>query len=98
MQSSTYKDIIDTKIAEWQKGIKTLEEQSEKVASDTQVQLVEKVRKLKSAVDTATVQLYDLDQRESVSNTMETKDKILKIFGSVDRDFTKHEDKTPFML
>ena len=38
MQSLTYKDIIDEKIAEWRSGLKKLEEQVEKASSDTQSQ------------------------------------------------------------
>jgi hypothetical protein len=29
---------------------------------------------------------------------METKDKILQIFHSIDKDFTWNEEQTPFML
>jgi hypothetical protein len=53
---------------------------------------------LKSAIDTATVQLHTLDNQETVGNTMETKDKILQIFHSIDKDFTWNEEQTPFML
>ncbi len=44
------------------------------------------------------MQLRHLDEQETVENTMETKDKILKIFSSVDQSFQGVEDKTPFML
>lgn len=98
MDSLTYRDIIDDKITEWRKGLVTLEKQAEKATSDTQAIIRPKVRELKAAIDTATVQLYHLDKQETVSNTMETKNEILRIFRSIDIDFTGYEDKTPFML
>lgn len=98
MQSLTYKDIIDDKIAEWQSDLKKLEEQAGKATSDTKAKLSAKTEQLKSAIDSAIVQLRNLDEQETVGNTMETKNKILKIFSSIDKDFIGYEDKTPFML
>jgi hypothetical protein len=98
MQSLTYKDIIDDKIAEWQRGLQKLVEHKEKSTTDSKVKLDVKVEQLKSAIDTAIVQLHDLDEQETVNNTMETKDKILKIFSSVDKGFSEFQETTPFML
>ena len=98
MHSLTYKDIIDEKIAEWQKGLKKLEEQAGKAPSDTKAEFSAKIAQLRSAIAAATVQLQTLDAHETVANTMETKDKILKIFSSIDKDFTGYEGKTPYML
>ena len=98
MQSLTYKDIIDDKIVEWQQGLKKLEEQKEKATAERKKQLSSKVEHLKSAIDVAIVQLHKLDEQETIDNTMETKDKILKIFGSIDKGFTEYQKKTPFML
>jgi hypothetical protein len=98
MQTLTYKDIIDDKIAEWQQGLQRLEHLAERAASDTKAELRTKMAQLKSAIDTATVQLHNLDNQETVGNTMETKDKILQIFHSIDKDFTWNEEQTPFML
>jgi DNA-binding protein H-NS len=98
MQSFTYKDIIDDKIAEWQSKLKKLEEQAEKAPSTTKDKLSTKVAQLKAAIDTAIVQLRTLDEQETATNTMETKDKILRIFSSLDKDFIGFEGKTPFML
>lgn len=98
MQSLTYRDIIDEKITEWQKGLLKLEEQADKAVADTKVKLTEKAEQLKSAIDAAAIQLRELDQQETVDNTLETKDKILKIFSSIDKDFPEFEGKTPFML
>jgi hypothetical protein len=98
MQESTYRDIIDDKIAEWQSALKKLEKQAEKATSDTQAILNAKMAQFKAAIDTAIVQLHSLDEQETVGNTMETKDKILKIFNSIDKDFPGFEDRTPFML
>jgi len=98
MQSLTYKEIIDDKIAEWQRGLEKLEEQKDKFTADNNVQLNVKVEQLKSAIDAVIVQLHDLDEQETVYNTMETKDKILTIFSSIDKGFTEYQKKTPFML
>lgn len=94
---STYKDIIDEKITEWQSGLKKLEDYSGKASAD-KAKIRAKVEDLKSAVDAAIVQLHDLDKQETVDNTVETKNRMLKIFSSIDKDFTGFEDKTPFML
>jgi len=98
MDSLTYKDIIDDKIADWQNSLKKFEEQAGMATSDTKVKLIAKKEQFKSAIDTAILQLRKLDEHETVANTMETKDKILEIFGSIDRDFKAYDDKTPFML
>jgi len=57
-----------------------------------------KVEELKSAIEDAIVQLHNLDEQETAQNTMETKERILKIFSSIDQDFTEYQEKTPFML
>ncbi len=98
MQSSTYKDIIDGKIAEWQQNLKKLEKQKEKATAENRKLLSAKSEKLKTAIDTAIVQLHNLDEHETAENTMETKDKILNIFSSIDKDLTEYQEKTPFML
>ena len=98
MQSLTYKDIIDEKIAEWQKSLRDLEGQIERSTQSGQGELKARMKKLREAIDTATVQLHDLDAHETVSNTMKTKDEILEIFRSVDRNFVGTEETTPFML
>jgi len=98
MDSLTYKDIIDDKVADWQNSLKQLEEQAGKATSDTKVKLLAKKEQFKAAIDTAILQLRKLDEQETAANTMATKDEILKIFDSIDRDFKAYEDKTPFML
>jgi len=98
MQSFTYKDIIDDKIAEWKNCLKKLEEQAGKATPKTRSQLSAKAEQLKSLIDAAAVQLRNLDEQETVNNTLETKDKILEIFTSIDKDFCGYEKKTPFML
>ena len=98
MDSLTYKDIIDDKIAEWQNNLEKLEEQAASATSDTKARLHAKKEQFKSAIDSAIIQLRNLDEHETVANTMETKDKILKIFSSIDKDFKGYEEKTPFML
>ncbi len=98
MQSLTYKDLIDEKTAEWQSSLKKLEEQAGKSSSDTKTMLTAKIEQFKSAIDTAMAQLHDLDKQETIDNTMETKNQILKIFSSIDKDFKEYENVTPFML
>jgi len=98
MQSFTYKDIIDDKIAEWQNTLKKLEEQAGTPTSETKSKLRAKTNQLRSVIDKAITQLRHLDEQETVDNTMETKDQIVKIFTSVDKNFIGHEEKSPFML
>lgn len=98
MQSPTYRDIIDEKIAEWQQGLEELGKMTERATAENKDMLSAKVEELKSAIDAAIVQLYNLDEQETAQNTMETKERILKIFSSIDQDFTEYQEKTPFML
>jgi len=98
MQSPTYRDIIDEKIAEWQQGLEELGKMTERATAENKGMLSAKVEELKSAIDAAIVQLYNLDEQETAQNTMETKERILKIFSSIDQDFTEYQEKTPFML
>jgi prefoldin subunit 5 len=94
----TYKDIIDEKTAEWRNGLKKLENLAAKSTAETRAILDAKIEQLNSAIDSATAQLRHLDEHETVGNTVETKDKILKIFSSIDKDFIGHEEKIPYML
>ncbi len=98
MQSFTYKDIIDDKITDWQSNLEKLEELTVKASSDSKDNLIQKTADLKSAIDAAIVQLRHLDEQETVDNTIETKNKILKIFSSIDKSFIGNDAKTPFML
>ena len=98
MRSLTYKDIIDDKVAEWQRDLNKLDEQSKRTSADTKVRLRAKMEQLKAAINTAKFQLHTLDEQENAGNTMETKDKILQIFDSIDRDFPWFDDTTPFMI
>jgi hypothetical protein len=98
MQSSTYKDIIDDKIAEWQNSLKKIEEKTGTATADAKGKLRAKTSQLRSAIDKVEIQLRDLDEQETVDNTMETKDKIVKLFTSIDKDLTGFEEKSPFML
>jgi len=98
MQSLTYRDIIDEKIAEWQQGLEELGKMTERATVENKGMLSAKVEELKSAIEDAIVQLHNLDEQETAQNTMETKERILKIFSSIDQDFTEYQEKTPFML
>jgi len=98
MQSTTYRDIIDEKIAEWQQGLEELGKMTERATIENKGVLSAKVEELKSAIEDAIVQLHNLDEQETDQKTMETKERILKIFSSIDQDFTEYQEKTPFML
>lgn len=98
MQSPTYKDIIDEKIVEWQQGLERLGEITERATAENKIMFSARVEELKSAIDAAIMQLRSLDEQETVQNTMATKERILKIFSSIDKDFAEYQDKTPFML
>ena len=98
MQSTTYRDIIDEKIAEWQQGLEEVGKMTERATIENKGVLSAKVEELKSAIEDAIVQLHNLDEQETAQNTMETKERILNIFSSIDQDFTEYQEKTPFML
>lgn len=98
MESTTYKDIIDDKLEAWQAALIKVAEQIEDGAPDTKTMLSEKREELKAAIETTTVKLRELDEQETVENTLETKDKILALFSSIDKEFAEFEKKTPFML
>ena len=71
---------------------------TERATVENKGMLSAKVEELKSAIEDAIVQLHNLDEQETAQNTMETKERILKIFSSIDQDFTEYQEKTPFML
>ncbi|MGI9535662.1 MAG: hypothetical protein ACR2PB_01225 [Desulfocapsaceae bacterium] len=98
MQSATYRDIIDEKIAEWQQGLEELGKMIERATIEDKSLLSARVEELRSAIDAAIVQLHNLDEQETAQNTMETKEQILDIFSSIDEHFTEFQEKTPFML
>ena len=98
MQSPTYRDIIDEKIVEWQQGLEKLGIMTERAPAEKKSLISAKVEELKSAIDAAVEQLHNLDEQETAQNTMETKERILEIFSSIDKDFTEYQKKTPFML
>lgn len=98
MQSSTYKEIIESKIAEWHNSLAKLEGHAETASAENKINLLRKIELLKAEIDTAIVQLRDLDKQEDISNTMVIKNKILEIFDSIDRGLTEYNAKTPFML
>lgn len=98
MQAMTYRDIIDDKITEWKDELRKMEDLAAKAPSDTKNRILAKVRHLKGSIDSAIVQLYELDKQETVENTVGTKNSILKIFSDIDKNFKGFEGKTPFML
>ena len=53
MRSLTYRDIIDDKVAEWQRDLDKLEEGSKKASADTRDRLRVKMEQLKAAINTA---------------------------------------------
>ena len=92
MHAPTYKDLVDEKIREWQQALGRLERHQ------AVKQLSAGVEQLKPDLDLAIAQLSALVEQETVENTLETKDNILKIFTSIDTKFSGYQEKTPFML
>ncbi len=98
MASSTYRDIIETKISEWQNSIQKLEERVHKTGSADKEKIGSMVNELNAAVKKASLDLRQLQREENDQNTLEIKEKILNIFDSVDKDLREYEEKTPYML
>lgn len=98
MASSTYRDLIDDKVAAWHKALKQLEDQTAKASSETRANRTAKLDQLRLEINSAADRLHYLDQQEHAGNTMEIKDKILEIFNAIDKDFPRYEEKTPYML
>ena len=98
MHATTYKDIIDDKIIEWRQGLENLHRYVNKASADQKEQLSSKVTNLGTAIDAAITELRELDAAETAETTLETKEKILNIFKSIDKDFLEYQERTPFML
>jgi len=98
MQSSSYRDLIEGKIVEWKGRLTQLEERLRKEILKGDEDAFKMFDHLNKAVDSAALQLRDLDKQENASNTMITKENILEIFDSIDKVLVDHEEKTPFML
>ena len=98
MQTSTYQDLIENKIAEWQNSLEKLEERARKAGSGSQEQFSQLLQQMNSSVESATNELRSLSDQESAQNTITIKEKILKVFNSIDQDLKSFEEKTPFML
>lgn len=98
MKTSIYRDIIDEKIAEWRSNLSRIEEQLAHADHRTKEELGAKVEKIRHQIDRAIVQLLILDKEETMANTVDTKNKIVEVFNSVDRDFPRYEDSAPYML
>lgn len=97
-QPSSYRNIIETKIEEWHQRLAKLEMQAGKESAPGREKFRAKLDALSTAVNSAVIELRDLEGQENDQNTMEIKNKILQVFESIDRDLVDHEDKTPFML
>jgi len=98
MQSQTYKDIIDEKTFDWRQNLEKIGKMTERATAGKKNLLTAKIEALKVAIDTAIEQLHNLDAQETPQNTMETKDQILKILSSIDKELIEYQEKTPFML
>ncbi len=98
MQSNSYRELIEEKIEEWQgklSGLKEIVTKEEPKGNEEPFKMFEQLSK---AVDSAALNLRELDKQENAGNTMMIKEKILEIFDSIDKVLVDHEDKTPFML
>ena len=98
MPSTTYQDLIDNKIAQWQDTIRTIEARVGQAGSGSREEASQSLQKLKDSVAAAQVELHEASNRETVQNTLAVKDQILKIFDSIDRDLTAFTQSSPFML
>ena len=98
MKSRPYKDIIDEKTDEWLQHLEELQKQMEKASPDIKNKFDTKIDQLKPLVDSAIVQLRNLDEQESADTTLETKNRILEIFSSIDQCFSEYQKTSPFML
>ena len=98
MQSSSYRDLIEGKIEEWQRKLSQLEDMVKKEGPKGSEETFLMFEQLSKAVDSAVLKLRELDREENAGNTLMIKDNILKIFDSIDKVLVDHEDKTPFML
>tara|TARA_Y100000589_G_C26705099_1_gene447349 strand:+ start:122 stop:418 length:297 start_codon:yes stop_codon:yes gene_type:complete len=98
MQSSSYSALIDEKMEEWRKKLAKLRERQSKTDAKSLEEFTTQLKQLDLAVNSAALELRDLDSQENAANTLVIKEKILKIFDSIDKDLVDYEDKTPFML
>ncbi len=98
MESSTYRDLIESKISEWQNSIQQLEERSHKAGSADKEKIGSMVNELNATVKKASLDLRQLQEQENDKNTLEIKEQMLTIFDSVDKDLRGYEEKTPYML
>lgn len=97
-QPSSYRNIIEAKIEEWHQRLAKLEMRARKESATSREKFRAKLDALSTAVNSAIIELRDLERQENDQNTMEIKNKILQVFESIDRDLVDYEDKTPFML
>ncbi len=97
-EETAYSDIVESKIEEWKNKIDMLRKRAQKAPASDQNQLDLKIKQLHSAVETATLQLRDLDSHENRNNTVAIKDEILKIFEAIDKDLPNPDETSPFML
>jgi len=98
MQSSSYQELIEEKIEEWQNRLSQIEELVKKERPKGNEETFKMFEQLSKAVDSATLKLRELDKEENAGNTLMIKENILKIFDSIDQVLVDHVDKTPFML
>ncbi len=98
MHSSPYHDLIEDKIREWRTEIEKLDERMLKGKFATKEQSGTMIDRLNAAVNTAILELRELEKKEQPGNTATMKDRMLEIFDSVDKNIRSYESKTPFML
>lgn len=98
MQSSSYHELIEEKIVEWQSKLTNLEENIRKSGQKNYQEKIKMLETLNSRVHSAALQLRDLDVEEDAERTMEIKDKVLALFDAVDRNLVEYQETTPFML
>ena len=98
MQSSSYRELIDGKLEEWQSKLSQIEEMVKKERLKGNEEPFKMFDQLSKAIDSAALKLRELEKQENAGNTMVIKENILKIFDSIDIVLVDQVDKTPFML
>lgn len=97
-QPSSYRNIIETKVEEWHQRLAKLEMRARKESTSNREKFRAKLDTLSTAVNSASIELRNLERQENDNNTLEIRKKILQVFESIDRSLVDYEDKTPFML
>lgn len=99
MHPSPYHDLIEDKISDWRASVEKIEERMLKGKSAAAKGYPGKmIDRLNADVNTAVLQLRELEKKEERGDTATMKDRMLEIFDSVDKNIRSYDAKAPFML